>query len=228
MRWLVAPLLAAASAAASAQATSRPCAAGQQADDTTDDTADDTAGPACLLAHAHLGQPAAASVVWRLDTYPGIEAAQRDRAVTGTVVQAFGKVWKFSVGPPGPRSGTGEHVAQIGPIIVDTNTAYDAEFLKSTFSPGMAAPVHRHSGPEAFYAVTGATCLETPDGMQLERRPGNGIVIRGGPPMLLMAVGGQARKGFALILHDTALPPTTLAHDWQPKGLCRAAHGEQR
>lgn len=212
---MVATLLAAASAAAMAQATSRPCAAGN--------ATDDAPGPACLLSHVRIGRPATASVVWHLDTYPGIAAAEQDKQAGDTVIQAFGKTWLFHVGPPAPHAGTGVHVAVIGPIAVDRHIAYDAEFLKSTFSPGMTAPVHMHSGPEAFYAVSGATCLETPAGMQLERRPGHGIVIRGGPPMLLMAVGRQARKGFALILHDATLAPTTLVHDWQPKGLCQAA-----
>jgi hypothetical protein len=38
--------------------------------------------------------------------------------------------------------------------------------------------------------------------------------------MLLMAIGKVPRLGFALILHDASQPPTTLIHDWYPKGLC--------
>ena len=41
--------------------------------------------------------------------------------------------------------------------------------------------------------------------------------------MLLMAIGDRTRQGFALILHDAAQPPTTLVHDWTPKGLCPKA-----
>lgn len=40
--------------------------------------------------------------------------------------------------------------------------------------------------------------------------------------MLLMALGHELRKGFALILHDSSQPPTTLVHNWTPKGLCKA------
>jgi hypothetical protein len=41
--------------------------------------------------------------------------------------------------------------------------------------------------------------------------------------MLLMATGSEMRRGFALILHDGSQPPTTMIHDWTPKGLC-ASH----
>jgi hypothetical protein len=47
------------------------------------------------------------------------------------------------------------------------------------------------------------------------------MVVRAGPPMLLMAPGPEPRKGFALILHDPSLAPTTLVHHWTPKGLCK-------
>jgi quercetin dioxygenase-like cupin family protein len=197
------------------QATSRQCESGS--------IGDEQAGPACLLSHESLGKLNVDSVYWSLDKYPDVAAAQRDKALNGSVVKAFGSVWLFTVGPLGTRSPNGEHVAQIGPIAVDKNTSYDAEFLKSTFSPGMTAPIHVHSGPEAFYAVSGDSCLETPDGVQVGRGPGNSMVVRGGPPMLLMALGPEPRKGFALILHDSSLKPTTLVHDWTPKGLCQAA-----
>jgi quercetin dioxygenase-like cupin family protein len=202
------------SASALAQATGRKCEEGSMKDE--------KAGPACLLSHESLGSLDADAVYWNLDKYPSVEAAQRDKAGSGSVITAFGSIWLFTVGPSASRPTNGEHVAQVGPISVDKNTSYDAEFLKSTFSPGMTAPIHVHSGPEAFYAVSGDSCLETPDGVQVGRGPGNSMTVRGGPPMLLMALGPEPRKGFALILHDPALPPTTLVHNWTPKGLCQA------
>ncbi|TFW16688.1 hypothetical protein [Duganella callida] len=196
-----------------AQATSRPCDAA---------VSEDKPGPACLMSHQAIGKLAADVVYWRLYTYPDVAAAQRDRPEQGTVVEAFGKVWLFTVGAPalGPGPG-GQHVADVGPIAVERDTLYDAEFLKSTFSVGMTAPIHVHSGPEAFYAVSGGTCLETPDGAQVGRGPGNSLVVRRGPPMLLMAIGPEPRQGFALILHDKAMPPTTLVRNWSPQGLCQ-------
>lgn len=209
---VVAALLAllAFSSSALAQATSRQCSAGGEQEE--------QAGPACLLAHQTVGKLDVESVYWSLDKYSSVEAAQRDKVGNGSIISAFGSVWLFNVGPLRP----GAHTAQVGPILVDKNTSYDAEFLKSTFSPGMTAPIHVHSGPEAFYAVSGDTCLETPDGVQVGRGAGNSMVVRGGPPMLLMALGKEPRKGFAMILHGASLPPTTLVYDWVPKGLCQA------
>ncbi len=198
-----------------AQATSRHCADGADSEE--------RAGPACLLAHQRLGVLGVDSVYWSLDKYPSVEAARRDMVSGASVVKAFGGIWLFTVAPLPSNPAHGEHAGHVGPIPVDKKTAYDAEFLKSTFSPGMVAPIHVHSGPEAFFAVSGDSCLETPDGVQVGRGAGNSMIVRGGPPMLLMAPGPEPRKGFALILHDPALPPTTLVHDWTPKGLCRVA-----
>jgi quercetin dioxygenase-like cupin family protein len=212
---LAATLTLLSSPAAMAQATSRPCSA--------DPAREEQPGPACLMAHQELGSLAGDAVYWRLDTYPTLAAAQKDRTGNAAVVEAYGKVWLFTVGTSAAPTPHGEHVAVVGPLPVAGGARYEAEFLRSTFSPGMTAPVHVHSGPEAFYAVSGDTCLETPDGVQTGRGPGNSLVVRGGPPMLLMATGPTVRKGFALILHGTGLPPTTLVHHWTPAGLCKVA-----
>jgi hypothetical protein len=68
--------------------------------------------------------------------------------------------------------------------------------------------------------VSGDTCLETPSGVRTLRGSGQGLVIEAGPPMLLMAIGRVPRRGFALILHDVGMPPTTLTQAWHPKALC--------
>lgn len=208
-------LLAASGSGALAQATSRPCS--------PDAAAEERPGPACLMSHVAVGALPQGEVYWHLYQYPDAAAAGRAKPASGAVVAAFGHTWLFTVGAKDEQLAGGRHVADVGPIGVSAGPSYDAEFLKSTFSAGMTAPIHVHSGPEAFYAVSGDTCLETPDGVQLGRGPGNSLVIRGGPPMLLMAPGPEPRKGFALILHDRAQPPTTLVQHWTPKGLCQAA-----
>ena len=198
---------------ACAQATSRTCAA------------DDSPGPACLLARKDLSSLPAGPLYWHLDTFASKEAAERAATPASTVVEAFGSVWLFTIERRGWRPQRGVHVSEVGPLPVEKARTYRADYLRSVFRPGMTAPLHVHSGPEAFYAISGDTCLETPDGVQVGRGPGNALVIRGGPPMLLMAIGTIPRRGFALILHDAARPPTTLIHDWQPQGLCRLGQG---
>ena len=209
---LVGSIFVAGNSLAWAQATSRSCVEGK----------DEQPGPACLMAHQPLGKLSGPSVYWQLYTYDDTVTAAHEQPPNSTLVVAFGRVWLFIVGPQGfvPKNGT--RVAEVGPIPIegDTDTVYAAEFLKSTFSPGMEAPVHVHSGPEAFYAISGDTCIETPEGVQFGKGPGNTLFIRGGPLMLLMAPGPDPRKGFALILHDNSRAPTTLVKTWTPKGLC--------
>ena len=83
------------------------------------------------------------------------------------------------------------------------------------------APAHRHSGPEAWYTLSGETCLETPEGKMIGRAGGSHVIVPGGPPMHLTATGTETRRALVLILHDSAQPPTTMAPDWTPKSLCR-------
>jgi len=191
------------------QATTRPCGA------------DEAAGPACLLARQEIPALPSRPLYWHLDQFVSKEAAAKAAISTSTVVEAFGSIWLFTIEGRSWRPRNGKHVSDIGPLPVQPASTYAAEYLRSVFSPGMTAPLHVHSGPEAFYAVRGDTCLETPAGMQVGRNPGNSLLIKGGPPMLLMAIGKEPRMGFALILHDAGQPPTTLTHDWHPEGLCR-------
>ncbi len=193
---------------AGAQATTRQC------------TEVEEPGPACLLARQELPSLPKDNLFWHLDRFPSKDAAERAAAATSTVVQAFGSTWLFTISKERWRSKGGEHVADIGPLPLAPSSTYAAEYLRSVFNPGATAPLHVHSGPEAFYAISGDTCLEAPDGVHIGRGPGNSLMIKAGPPMLLMAIGKVPRQGFALILHDASLPPTTLTQVWHPSGLC--------
>ena len=135
-------------------------------------------------------------------------------------MESFGSIWLFTLARKAWRPKGGEHVSTVGPLPVAPAKRYAAEYLRSIFTPGTTAPLHVHSGPEAFFAVRGDTCLETPAGVQTARGPGTSLIIEAGPPMLLMAIGTVPRQGFALIFHDAARPPTTLTHAWHPQGLC--------
>lgn len=194
-----------------AQATSRTCAG----------DAGETPGPACLAAHQDLGALPREPLYWNIYAFADASSAERAKPSHGAVVQAFGQVWLFDIGAKDRAIEGGRHLADIGPLPMDASPGdFSAEYLKSTFTPGMTAPVHVHSGPEAFYAISGASCLETPDGVQVARGPGHSLMVRRGPPMLLAAIGREKRQGFALILHDKASPPTTLTSSWTPSGRC--------
>lgn len=53
---------------------------------------------------------------------------------------------------------------RIGPLAIVAGEKYSAQYMEAIFTPGMTAPAHTHSGPEAWYTQAGETCLETSDG----------------------------------------------------------------
>ena len=148
-------------------------------------------------------------------------AAEKSKSARGVVLEVFGKVWLLTIADAGWRSAGGTHVAEIGPLTVVPGRPYTAQFMEAVFQPGMTARVHRHSGPEAWYTVSGETCLETPDGSMVGRAGGRHVIVPEGPPMALMATGSETRRALVLILHDSAQPHTSPAPDWTPKGLCK-------
>jgi quercetin dioxygenase-like cupin family protein len=174
-----------------------------------------------IVIDAGLGQLPPAPIFWHLDAYPTRVMAEAAKGKRGTVVESLGKVWLFTIDVAGWRPPNGERVAQVGPIPVSPDLEYSAQYMEAIFTPGMTAPAHRHSGSEAWYTITGETCLETPDGAMVGRAGGSHVIVPSGPPMHLTATGTDTRRALVLILHDASQPATTPASDWTPKGLCR-------
>jgi len=164
-----------------------------------------------ITANAALGRLPQQPIYWHLDTYPARAEAE-----------SLGKVWLLTIDVAGWRPSGGARVAEIGPLPVSANAKYSAQYMEAIFRPGMTAPPHRHSGPEAWYTLTGETCLETPAGKMVGRAGGAQVIVPGGPPMHLTATGTETRRALVLILYDSTQPPTTPDHDWAPKGLCRS------
>lgn len=175
-----------------------------------------------VTANAALGQLPPPPIFWHLDTYPTRAEAEAAKGPRGTVVDSVGKFWLLTIEVAGWRPSGGSRVAEIGPLPVNSDAEYSAQYMEAIFTPGMTAPAHRHSGPEAWYTLAGETCLETPAGKMVGRAGGAHVIVPGGPPMHLTATGTETRRALVLILHDSKQPPTTPARDWTPKGLCRS------
>src|SRR5262245_10848925 len=172
-----------------------------------------------LSADESLGVLPQSPLFWHLYQYPTRDAATAAKGKHGTVGQSFQKIWLYTIAERDWRPRSGKHIATIGPLAIKSDRQYTARYLEATFTPDMTAATHRHSGPEAWYLVSGAQCVETPDGITI-LRTGEGGVVPEGPPMALSSVGSETRRSIALVLHDTTLPWSTLAHDWAPKGKC--------
>jgi quercetin dioxygenase-like cupin family protein len=174
-----------------------------------------------ITAHVQLDLLPQQPMFWHLDTYPTRAAAEAARGLRGTVVESLGKVWLFTIDEAEWRPASGERVGKVGPLPVSAETRYSAQYMEAIFTPGMTAPAHRHSGPEAWYTLSGETCLETPEGKMVGRAGGAHVIVPEGPPMHLTATGKETRRALVLIFHDSSKAPTTPAHDWTPKGLCK-------
>ncbi len=174
-----------------------------------------------IIASEALGRLGSTPMFWHLDTYTSRTEAEAAKGPRGTVVQSLGKTWLLTIAEAEWRPPSGDRAAKIGPLPIDADAAYTAMYMEAIFQPGMKSVVHQHSGPEAWYTLSGQTCLETPEGAMTDRAGGqNFVVVPGNTPMELTATGTDIRRAEVLILHDTSKPPSSQVLDWKPKGLC--------
>ena len=128
-------------------------------------------------------------------------------------------IWLYTIAEKEWQPLSGKRVAVVGPLSVSPGTQYTARYMEATFDSGMRTGVHRHSGAEAWYLLTGVQCLETPEGITVVKA-GDAGVVREGPPMMLSSVGNETRRSVLLVLHDSTQPWTSPATDWKPADRC--------
>jgi len=175
-----------------------------------------------IMADDPIGKLRVSPVYWHLDVYPARAAADADKGPRSTIVESLGQVWLMTIDEEKWRSAHGTRIAEIGPLAVSAGQEYSAQYMEAIFTPGMTAPAHIHSGPEAWYTTSGETCLETSDGrVQVGRPGGPPVIVPEGLSMHLTATGTEQRRALVLVLHQSARPATTQVHDWTPKGLCK-------
>ena len=175
-----------------------------------------------IITDEPVGRVSSGPVFWHLETFPTRAAAAAAKRPGAAVIEALGKTWLMTIATADFRAASGDPVAQIGPLPVSSTIEYSATYMEAIFTPGMESSTHTHSGPEAWYTLTGETCLETPDGRMIGRAGGPPVIVPAGPPMHLTATGTTTRRAIVLILHDRSQPATTVTHAWTPKGLCQA------
>ena len=166
-----------------------------------------------------LGVVSATPLYWHLDSYPTLEAARAARRGRGTVAEAHGRVWLFTIADADWRPPSGQRVARVGPLPLKAGRAYTAHYIEGVVPQGARTPPHRHAGPEAWYVLEGTNCLETPEGVRTASA-GESLIVPEGPPMVLTGVGPTTRRSMAVVVHDAAQPWTILSTDWTPKGTC--------
>ncbi len=184
--------------------------------------ADRTSDAGCwVTVQTSLGVLNDGPLFWHVYGFPSTAAAESARSARGAVAESFDKHWLFAIGPEGWRPSSGERLAVVGPLNIRRDVPYTARYMEATFPPDFTTALrgHRHSGAEAWYVVSGAQCLETPDGPMVLRAGQSGMVAEG-PPMYIAVVGPETRRSVLVVLHPTAEPWVTNATDWTPKGSC--------
>jgi len=159
------------------------------------------------------------TVFWHLQTYPSLAAANAARSSRGIVVEEDGRVWLSELGSKDRVSQGGHRVAVIGPLSLVAGKKYDAEIAYSVMGPGDHSRVHTHAGPEAWYVLAGAQCLETPAGT-LSGHTGETMIAAPNGPMQLSVTSADIARALTLVIHDS-MQEFGAASDWKPAGACQ-------
>ena len=114
-----------------------------------------------IIANQPIGQLTKSETFWHLDVYPTEVEAEAAKAAGSAVVKSLGKTWLLTIADAGWQPSGGERIAKIGPLPISAGQTYSAQYMEAVFTPGMEAPAQTHAGPEAWYTLTGETCLET-------------------------------------------------------------------
>ena len=161
-----------------------------------------------------------AQVYWHVDEFPDRASAQSARPRAGAVVTDYGRTFLYTVsGDVEWRPSGGRRLATVGPMPAPQGAPMTARFMQAMTEPGATTRPHRHDGAEAFYLLSGAICMETPEGGRTTSE-GETYWVRGGLPMQLTSAGGGTRRSLFVVLHRSSEPWMTMAPDWTPTGAC--------
>jgi len=155
-------------------------------------------------------------LTWRIETFPNVNAAMRAETSLSVVAEAKGRVWLLTIGPKGTRTAGATFVTEIGPLPIPPAQEYEMIVLDGDLPPKSNVLVHTHSGPEAWYVLSGEQCLDLP-GKGIRAIAGEGMFAPGETPMRLN-IEAQ-RDAFFMVVHDRAKPWNTLS-DWKPENTC--------
>ena len=157
---------------------------------------------------------------YHVDEFADRVSAERARTSGGAVVLAYDRVFLETVNADASwRPLGGNRLATVGPMPAPQGVPLTARFMQAMTLPGATTRPHQHDGPEAFYVLSGAICMETPDGGAITNA-GQTYWVRGGVPMQLTSAGATPRRSLFVVLHATSQPWMTMAADWAPVGAC--------
>ncbi len=155
---------------------------------------------------------------WHVTTFPTRHGAESAKGQIGFVVDAAGRVWLYTFGPKDAAPRGGKAVATVGPLPLPSAKSYEVVAYFVVMPARTTVGAHTHPGPEAWYVLAGAQCLETPAGV-MRRAAGEGMVAPPNVPMALTNPGPATRRALFIVIHDTSQPWISDS-DWKPSGAC--------
>lgn len=176
--------------------------------------------PGCsIVASKRLSSPPQQPVLWHIDKFESLAAAQRAAGEAGVAFTAHGSAWLYTIEGVVSDHHGGEHVGVVGPLLIEPRRPYAIQVLSSYFLPGHFSIVHTHSGPEAWWVLEGEQCLATAT-TTIRARAGEGAIVAAGATMQMVGVGTGPRRSLVLVLHDADLPPSTVVDNSPPLKSC--------
>jgi hypothetical protein len=107
------------------------------------------------MADDPIGPLTKSPMFWHLDEYATPAAADADKGPRSTIVESLGRVWLMTIEDEKWRPVHGNRVSEVGPLTILVGEKYSTQYMEAIFTPGMTAPAHIHSGPEAWYTLAG-------------------------------------------------------------------------
>jgi quercetin dioxygenase-like cupin family protein len=158
------------------------------------------------VAEKKVSQLPSGPLFWRIDNFPTLARAQAAAGPTALAAEVAGKVWLFTLGPPGGSSPGASKVAEIGPVPAVSAPEYLLRINSAAGPPGAKTPVHSHPGSETFYVLTGELSQKTPHGVS---RVAAGQAMLGhapGTPMQVSSSGAVDLRVLVMFLADATKP----------------------
>jgi hypothetical protein len=116
------------------------------------------------LAERKVSELPAGDLYWRIETAASVDQAKAAAGPWSLVAESAGKVWLFTLGPPGAASAGATKVAEVGPIARVTAADYLLRINDASGPPGSITKIHSHPGSEAFFVLDGEQSIRGPNG----------------------------------------------------------------
>jgi quercetin dioxygenase-like cupin family protein len=172
--------------------------------------------PCAMIAMKTFRSLPSGELTWRVETFPDLSAARRAETPLSVVSEARGKVWLLTIGRKGTRTPGARFLTEVGPLPIPPAPEYEMIVLDGDLPPKSNVLVHTHSGPEAWYVLSGRQCLDLP-GRAIRATAGEAMFAPAETPMRLNIE--TQRDAFFMVVHDKTKPWNTLS-DWKPHNVC--------